>query len=158
MPQDDLEEGASGTPPPPDPNANAAGAGGGGPPGGGGPDLAMIAKSRQGPQQSAPGPGDQSASMNKLLMAVQQMQQAMHGLAPGTPLWTAVNRALGQIGRHLPQGAPTVGVQKTGVMDLLRQIGQSGFLQQIMQGGGGGGGPPGGGQQPPMPSMPLPGS
>jgi hypothetical protein len=155
MADGDIEEEASGTPPPPDPNAGAGDAGGGAPPGGG-PILASIARSQQGPQQSAPGPGDNAGAMGKLLQAIKLIQQAQAGLPPGSPLHKDVVNAVSRLSRHLPQGAPTVGVQKTGMMDLLRQIGQSGFLQNIMQqmGGGTGGGQP----QAPNPSMPLPGA
>src|SRR5262245_19350470 len=153
MAAEDLEEEASGTPPPPDPNASA-GAPGGGPPAGGGPNLAMIARARQGPGRSAPGPGDQSNAMSKLLQAVQWIQQAALGLQPGTPLHKDALQAAQRLSRHLPQGAPTVGVQRTAAMDLIRAIGQSGFLQNIM--GQRAGGAPGG--QAPMPSTPLPGA
>ena len=97
--------------------------------------------------------------MAKLLQAIKFMQQAQSGLPPGSPLWKDVNNAVGKLGKHLPQGAPTVGVQKTGAMDLIRQIGQGSFLPQIMamMGGQGGGGAGGGGQAP-SPSMPLPGA
>ena len=127
MAQDDLEAGASGTPPPPDPNADVAGPGGG-PPSGGGPDLAMIAKSRQGPGPSAPGPGDSSNAMSKLLQAVQLIQQAAMGLPPGSRLHQHALRAAQNLSRDLPQGQPTAGVQMTGIKDLLRQIGQGGLL------------------------------
>ena len=155
MAQDDLEEQASGTPPPADPNAGV-GAPGGGPPPGGGPDLAGIVRSRQGPQPSAPGPGDSAGAMNKMLQAVQMIQQAAMSLPPGSPLHRDALKAASSLSRHLPQGAPTAGVQMTGIRDLLRQIGQSGFLQQIMGQRGGAGGQ----QMPqaPMPSAPLPGA
>jgi hypothetical protein len=100
--------------------------------------------------------------MNKLLQAIQLIQQAAIGLQPGTPLFKEANRAVGMLSKHLPQGAPTTGVQLTGMRDLLRQIMQNSFLPQIMKqmsqagGGGGQGGP--GPQQPPMPSTPLPGA
>jgi hypothetical protein len=122
----------------------------------------MIARSRQGPQPSAPGPGDQAGSMNKLLQAVQMIQQAAMGLPPGSPLHRDALKAATNLSRHLPQGAPTAGVQMTGLKDLINQVMQSGFLQNIMQQRGGQGGGPGGAagpaQQAPMPSMPLPGA
>jgi hypothetical protein len=102
--------------------------------------------------------------MSKLLQAVQMIQQAALGLPPGSPLHRDSLKAAQSLSRHLPQGAPSIGVQKTGAMDLIRQITQSGFLQQILgqRGQGGGGpGPPGGGgpaQNAPSPSMPLPGA
>jgi hypothetical protein len=101
--------------------------------------------------------------MNKLLQAVQWIQQAALGLPPGSPLHKDALKAAQSLSRHLPQGAPSIGVQKTGAMDLIRAISQSGFLQSILgqRGQGGGPGPPGGGgpaQQAPSPSMPLPGA
>lgn len=97
--------------------------------------------------------------MSKLLQAVQWIQQAAIGLPPGSPLHKDALNAAQRLSRHLPQGAPSIGVQRTGVMDLLRQITQSGFLQNIL--GQRGGGVPGGGgpaQQAPTPSTPLPGA
>ena len=41
-----------------------------GPPGGGGPVLAALSRDRQGPQVSAPGPGNQADSMMKVKSAV----------------------------------------------------------------------------------------
>jgi len=105
---------------------------------------------------SAPGPGDSANAMNKMLQAVQMIQQAAMGLPPGSPLHRDALKAASSLSRHLPQGAPTQGVQLTGIKDLIRQIGQSGFLQNIMQQRAGPG--PGAQQQAPMPSTPLPGA
>lgn len=123
----------------------------------------MIAQSRQGAQPSAPGAGDSAGSMNKLIQAVQMIQQAAMGLPPGSPLHRDALKAATSLSRHLPQGAPTAGVQLTGIRDLLQQVMKSGFLQNIMQQRGGGAGGAGGGAagpapQAPMPSMPLPGA
>jgi hypothetical protein len=121
----------------------------------------MIARARQGPQPSAPGPGDGANAMSKLMQAVQLIQQAALGLPPGSPLHKDAMRAVTTMSRHLPQGAPTAGVQMTGLRDLMRSVMQSGFLQNIMQQRGGQGAPGGGGggaQQPPIPSLPLPGA
>lgn len=99
--------------------------------------------------------------MNKLLQAVQLIQQAAMGLPAGSPIWKAANHAAGQLGKHLPQGAPTVGVQMTQAKDMIQQIMKNSFLPHIMKqiaGGGGGGGQGAGAPQPPMPSTPLPGA
>jgi hypothetical protein len=126
-----------------------------------------MVRNQQNPQVSAPGPGNTANSMNQLLMAIQAIQQAVQGLQPGTPLHRDALKAATSLSRHLPQGAPTAGVQLTGMRDLMQQIMRSPFMAQIMQqlsgGGGGRGGQPGGpaGAQPnmaPMPSMPLPGA
>lgn len=122
--------------------------------------LAALERNRQGPQTSAPGPGNASDAMNKLLQAVQLIQQAAMGLPPGSRLHQHALRAAQNLSRDLPQGAPTLGVQATGMRDMMRAITQSGFLPNIMRmfQGGGGGQQQGGGAQPPMPSMPLPGA
>ena len=99
--------------------------------------------------------------MGKLLQAVKLIQQAALDLQPGSPLHKDALNAAQRMSRHLPQGAPTAGVQLTGMKDLLKQIMQGSFLANIMGQRGGQGGPPGGaagGGQAPMPSMPLPGA
>jgi hypothetical protein len=91
-----------------------------------------------------------AGAMNDLNTAIQLMQKAMMSLPAGSPLHKDVNSAIGRMSRHLPQGAPTEGVQLTGLKDLLRNVMQGGFLGRIMQqmGQGGGGGPGGAGGQP----------
>ena len=138
----------------------------GGPPGappGGGPVLAALANRRQGPQVTAPGPGDMANSMNMLTNAIAMIQQALPGLPAGGPIHKDVVRAISSLSRHLPQGAPTVGVQQTQLQDLLRNLMKNALLSRIMQqqkgGPGGEGAPEGGpGGPPPMPSTPLPGA
>ncbi|HEX3523955.1 MAG TPA: hypothetical protein VHT52_17945 [Stellaceae bacterium] len=153
----------------PAPDAGAGPAAGGGEDQGaamqpaGGPVLAALQRSRQGPQQSAPGPGNQADALMKIKTAIDLIQQALPGLPSGTPSHTAALRAAQQLSRHIPQGAPTAGVQMTQIMDLLRGVQQNPLLQ-MLQGvrgvGQGQGGQGGGGQQPqaPMPSTPMPGA
>jgi hypothetical protein len=151
----------------PDAGAGPAEGGGGQDQGGmqpaGGPVLAALQRARQAPQQSAPGPGNQADALMKIKTAIDLIQQALPGLQSGTPSHTAALRAAQQLSRHIPQGAPTAGVQMTQVMDLLRGIQQSPLIQ-MLQGvrgiGQGQGGQQGGGGQPqaPMPSAPMPGS
>ena len=142
----------------------------GGPPGGG-PILAALAQQRRGPQVSAPGMGDNSASMKLISDALAMMQQALPGLQVGTPIHTASLRAVQQLSRHIGQTQSTIGQQQTHMMDLVRGLKRAAMLQQIMsqqqqQGGGqpdvsGTGGPspiPGAMAQAPMPSTPLPGA
>jgi hypothetical protein len=134
---------------------------------GGGPVLAALAGKQRQPQVSAPGPGDQSNSMQMVMQAISMIQQALPGLAPGTPIHRDAIRAISSMSRHIPQGAPTAGVQRTHLQDMLRGLVRNALLQKVMgqmgQGApGGGGGAPGGGgggpPQAPMPSTPLPGS
>jgi hypothetical protein len=130
--------------------------------------MAALARSRQGPQVSTPGPGNTADSMNLLLQALNMMQHAALGLAAGSPVWRDVQKAITSMGRHLPQGAPTAGVQQTNVKDLLRRLVQGSFLQKIQQQQqqappGGQDNPAGAApspmeQQSPMPSTPLPGA
>jgi hypothetical protein len=127
--------------------------------------MAALARNQQNPQISAPGPGNTANAMNMLLEAIQRIQMAINGLQPGSPLHRDALDAAKRLSRHLPQGAPTAGVQMTGMRDLMQQIMRSPFMAQIMQqlqGGGGqrggGGGAAGAAPQPPMPSTPLPGA
>jgi hypothetical protein len=78
------------------------------------------------------------------------------GLDAGSQPHRDALNALRQLSRHLPQGAPTAGVQQTQLGDVLRMIMRSALLQKLrgQQGGQQGGGGP----QPPMPSTPLPGA
>lgn len=138
--------------------------GAGGPPGlpgGGPPGGVMAALQQQGgqsPGPTAPGPGDQGDALMKVKMAMEAITQAMPGLGAGTPAYTEAARFLARMGRHLPQGAPTAGVQKTFHKDMGRQMAKNWLMQQVMANQGGGGGPPGGDQGNPMPSTPMPGA
>lgn len=137
----------------------------GGAPGGGGPGgppqpggmLAAMARGNQGPQISAPGPGNQADSMNLLQQAIGLIQQAAMGLQPGTPLHRDALQSASRLSRHLGGAAgmaPAAGIQKTQLGDQLRRTVQQMMLHRIMAQKGGGGGQPGA----PMPSTPLPGS
>jgi|SRR5882672_8073 len=134
-----------------------AGGPGGGPPGGdpsGGGLLSALRAQQSGPEQSAPGQGDQANSLLMLKNAIDLIQQALAGLDPGSPPHRDALNALRQLSRHLPQGAPSAGAQQTQLGDILRMIGRSGLLQSLRgRQKGGGGGPPA-----PMPSTPLPGA
>lgn len=145
--------GAPSAPPPPTPG-NA--------PPGGGPVLASLARRQQGPQPSAPGPGDQASSLTMIQNALGMMQQALAGLQPGTPVHRDVLRALQSLSRHMAQGQPTAGVQQTQLQDLLRNVMRNALLSRVMgqqqQGQQDQGGPAGAMPQAPMPSTPLPGA
>lgn len=164
--EDDPTMGQGG--PPPDPTGGAGGppGGGGAPPQGPGPGLISAARSRMGPQVSAPGPGNQADSMAKVMQAINLLKLAGLGLQPGDKLHTDVYNTINRLSRHLggvAGMAPAAGVQKTMLGDQMRDTVKNMLLSRIMggqQGGGaGGGGPPGGGgASPPMPSTPLPGT
>ena len=131
---------------------------GGGPPGGPGPGLPAFARSRMGPQITAPGPGNMADSMTTLQQAIQLIQQAALGLPPGSPLHRDALKAASQLSRHLGGAAgmaPGAGLLKTSLGDRMRNNVRNMMLQRILgmrqQG-------PGQGGQPPMPSTPLPGS
>ena len=143
----------------PDAGPAPGGPGGGGPPqGGGGGLLAALRQQQQGPAPSTPGAGNQANSLLMLKNAIDLIQQSLSGLDAGSQPHRDALNALRQLSRHLPQGAPTAGVQQTQMGDLLRTIMRSALLQRLrgQQGGAGQGGP--GGPQPPMPSTPLPGA
>jgi hypothetical protein len=138
---------AGGAPPPSPPGGPP------GPPGAGGGALPFL---RRGPQPSAPGPGDLARSMSMIQNAISVLDAAVMGIPLGHPLRSDVRESIKRLEKHMAQGQPTVGVQKTQFSDLLQQIGRSGFLSKILQQQGqqGQGGPPGA----PMPSTPLPGA
>jgi hypothetical protein len=125
----------------------------------GGPVLAALQRQRQGPQVSAPGPGNQADALMKIKTAIDMIQAALPGLQSGTPAHTSALRAVQQLSRHIPQGAPTAGVQMTQLRDLMRGVAQNPLLQ-MLQGRGGGQAGGGGqqGQQPPNPATPMPGA
>lgn len=144
---------------------------------GGGPILASIANRQRGPQVSAPGPGDMGNSTMLVTQAYGLLKQAVSGLLPGSPIEQDVLKMIQRLGRHLPQGQPTAGVQQTQLLDMLRNVMKNALLQKIMAqmsgggrrgrmqeqvqtGGPGGGAPqiPGAMAQAPMPSTPMPGA
>ena len=156
---DDVGGGA----PPPQPP------GGGGPPDGG-PLIASLAQRQNQPQVSAPGMGDQAASMTLVAQALGMLEKALPGLGAGSKQHTEVSRMIHGMSRMVGRTQPTLGVQKTNMMDQMQQLGKNALLFQLMQqqqqkGGqpdqGGPAGPspiPGASAQAPMPSTPLPGA
>jgi hypothetical protein len=126
--------------------------------------LAALSRSRQGPQVSAPGPGNQADGITQLKSAIDIIQSALPLLGTGTPMHSAALNALRQLTRHVAQGGQAAaGTQQTNLQDLLRATVRNALLQRVMagqQGGGGGppgaGGPPGGGA--PSPATPFPGA
>ena len=157
---DDPEMGQAPGGAPPSPPTGGAPPGGAASPTPGG-DLAAFARSKMGPQVSAPGPGNQADSMNMIIQAIQMLKQAGLGLQPGSKIHSDVFRTISQLSRHLGGAAgmgPAAGIQQTMIGDQLKRTVQNALLQRIM-GGGQQGGQRGGGQpQAPMPSTPLPGS
>jgi len=125
-----------------------------------------MARNQMGPQVSAPGPGNMADAMTKIQQAIGTLQSALPGLPIGQKLHTDVNRAIGQLSRHLGGQAgmgPAAGVQKTNLMDQLRETMRNMMLHRILsqQGQakpGEGQGAPAGPAPPGMPSTPLPGA
>lgn len=134
-------------------------AGGGPPQGQGGGVLAALQRSQQGPQPSAPGPGNQADAMMKIQTALSMIEQALPGLDKSSRLYQLASRTLSGLSRHLPQGGTTDGVQMTQLGDLGRGIARNALLKMILsQHQGGRGGEVSGAPQPPQPSTPLPGA
>jgi uncharacterized phage infection (PIP) family protein YhgE len=99
----------------------------------------------------------------QLKTAVDMLQTALPNLMAGSQQHKDVLNALSRLTRHLPQGAPTAGVQQTQLMDLLRNTVRNALMQKLMsqRGPPGGGRQGGGGGQPPQPatpSTPMPGA
>lgn len=95
------------------------------------------------------------------------LTQALPNFPAGTAQWKATHRAIGDLGKHMSQGAPGAGVQQTQLGDMLKSVVRNALMQKIMQSRGGGapgspgaspGGPEGGAPGAPPPSMPLPGA
>jgi hypothetical protein len=115
--------------------------------------LAALARARQANPPSAPGLGQQAQSLMTVKQAVEMLQNALPGLGTGGEIHTAVLTAIRALSRHVPQGAPTAGVQQTQMQDQLRQLQRNALLQRL-QAQQGGGGPPGA----MSPSTPMPGA
>jgi hypothetical protein len=121
--------------------------------------VAALARRQQGPQASAPGPGDTANSLAMITQAIAMIQQALPGLQAGSPVHTAALRAAQQLSRHVAQGQPTAGLQQTQLMDLLRNLGRNFMMARTMGQQPPAGGPgQSAGPAPPMPSTPLPGA
>jgi hypothetical protein len=108
-------------------------------------------------------------AMTQITTAIGMIQQALGGLQAGTPIHKDALRAVQSLSRHLNQGQPTVGVQRTQLQDMLQSVARNALLSSIMgqqkqardPGAPAGAMPPGmaGGMNPaPMPSTPLPGA
>ena len=107
--------------------------------------------------------------MTLLMQAIGMMQQALPGLQPGTPIHQDAIKAVQRLSRHIQGGAPTAGVQRTQLQDLLQNVIKNALLSRIMNQQQGKPGPgqdqptgpspiPGAAAQAPMPSTPLPGA
>lgn len=138
----------------PAPDDSGGGPGGLPQPGGGanmpGGLLAALRQQQQGPDPSAPGPGNQANSLMLIKNGLDLFQQALSGLDHESPVYRDVLQSMQRVTRHLAQGAPTAGVQQTQLGDILRMVMRSALMQRL-QGQQRG-------QQPPMPSTPLPGA
>ena len=121
--------------------------------------MMAYARSRMGPQVSAPGPGNQADAMNKIIQAINLLKVAGLGLQPGDKLHTDVFNTINRLSRHLGGAAslgPAAGIQKTMLGDQMRDTVKNMLLSRIM--GQKGQQPPAAPADAPMPSTPLPGS
>jgi uncharacterized phage infection (PIP) family protein YhgE len=119
--------------------------------------LAALARRQQAPPVSAPGMGNMAQGLMQVKTAVDMLQSALPNLASGSNQHKDVISAISRLSRHLPQGAPTAGVQQTQLQDLLRSTVRNALMQKLMSQRGGGGSPQDQ-PQPPVPSTPLPGA
>jgi hypothetical protein len=124
------------------------------PPAGRGPILAALARGRQGPQISAPGPGNFADSITKIGMVIPLLQTASLGFQANSKEAKAVHNAIGQLMKigGAQQGDANIGPQKTGLMDMLMATIRDSVMPQIM------GAKQQAGPGAPMPSTPLPGA
>jgi hypothetical protein len=124
-----------------------------------GPGMMAYARSRMGPQVSAPGPGNQADAINKIIQAINLLKVAGLGLQPGDKLHGDVFKTIGTLSRHIGGAAgigPAAGIQKTMLGDQMRDTVKNMLLSRIM--GQKGTQKPGVPPDAPMPSTPLPGS
>jgi hypothetical protein len=119
--------------------------------------LAALARNQQTPPVSAPGMGNMAQGIMQVKTAVDMLQGALPNLAAGSQQHRDVIKAISNLSRHLPQGAPTAGVQQTQLQDMLRNTIRNALMQKLMSQRGGQQ-PPGQEAQPPPPSTPLPGA
>lgn len=161
-PNIDATAGEGNAPSGPGPGAQGA-------PPGGGPILNALVRRGQGPQVSAPGPGDSANSQLLVMEALGYLKQAVPGLPSNSPMLRDVSRAINSLSRHVPQGAPSAGVQQTHMQDQIKEIAKNTLFQRLIAqqqptpglgpGHPAGPSPLGGGMaQAPMPSTPLPGA
>lgn len=121
--------------------------------------MMAYARSRMGPQVSAPGPGNQADAMNKIIQAINLLKIAGQGLPPGDKVHNDVYKAIQSLSRHMGGGAglgPAAGIQKTMIGDQLRDTVKNMLLSRIM--GAKGQQVPGAPPDAPMPSTPQPGT
>lgn len=121
--------------------------------------MMAFARSRMGPQVSAPGPGNQADSMNKIIQAINLLKMAGLGLPPGDKVHSDVYKAITSLSRHLGGAAgigPAAGIQKTMLGDQMKETVKNMLLSRII--GAKGQSQPGAPAEAPMPSTPLPGT
>lgn len=155
---DDPSMGQGG--PPPDPSMGGGGAPPS-PPGGGaaGPGMMAYARSRMGPQPSAPGPGNQADAMNKIIQAINLLKVAGLGLSPGDKIHADVFKTIQTLSRHIGGAGsmgPAAGIQKTMIGDQMRDTVKNMLLSRILASKGQQ--VPGAPPDAPMPSTPQPGT
>jgi len=121
--------------------------------------MAAFARSRMGPQISAPGLGNQADAMNKVVQAINLLKMAGLGLPPGDKMHSDIYKTIDRLSKHVGgAGAmgPMAGVQKTMIGDQMRDTIKQQLLARLL--GQRGQSPPGAPPDAPMPSTPLPGS
>ncbi len=96
------------------------------------------------PQQQ---PGNAAAALPKVKNAIEMLQQAMTGVPLGTPLHSAILKAISDISKHLDKHDGNQGLQVQDLVQLARQVNTQSPQAQALQRMG---------QQPQPPALPAP--
>ena len=121
----------------------------GGAPGGAPPAGAAGPASKPSPMA-----GNAAGGVEKLKLSLKGLQESLSALPMGSPIHTAVLKALTDIGKELEksggqQGDPGAAIQQ--LLEMARNAKQAGGGAPQMPGAGGAPPPPPGGSAPPMP-------
>ena len=103
--------------------------------------------------------GNQMQGFEKVMIGLKALNESLGSLPLGSEIHNAVMKAVGEVGKHLPQGG-TGGDPMAQIQQLVQMARgakadpmQAQALQGMMGGGAGGAPPPGAGGAPPMPPM-----
>lgn len=122
------------------------------PPGGGGAPPPMGGAAGTGPAMAPSGmAGGNSQGMGLVTEALKLMQKALPLLPLGSDLHNAAIKAVGDLTKHVGQGAQEAQPNAMMLQQMMRQGAQNPNAMAMQRLFGGGGAPPGGGGAPPGP-------